>query len=372
MSVACIDTATTTPLVALLGDTVVDDRGARIEGRAQGILVALDELLGDAPRSSITAVVVGTGPGGFTGLRVGVSTARGIAETLGVPLLAVSSLDVVAESGGHSHAGTAVWVTLDACRGEWFAQRFDIDADGVPHAASPVLVLPTGELDEHLADLPRIDGADIDASALARAARRALARPAGIVGGNPLAVLPDYGRAPDATPPRMDVVTGPLGIADLDAILQLEARCFPTPWTRAMYVEEFGRPETDSVHLAARDPRANDRLVGAALAARIGDHWHVMNVLVDPIARRRGIAVRLLVELLDQTEAHGAGEGWTLEVRDGNDGAVALYEAHGFRTLGRRPGYYADTGEDALVMARPAGGGDGSGAEGEHASEATR
>jgi [ribosomal protein S18]-alanine N-acetyltransferase len=77
-----------------------------------------------------------------------------------------------------------------------------------------------------------------------------------------------------------------------------------------------------------------------------------MNVLVDPPARGRGIARRLVVELLERTAKVGAGEGWTLEVRDANDAAIALYEHCGFEVAGRRPGYYADTGEDALVMWR--------------------
>ena len=53
-------------------------------------------------------------------------------------------------------------------------------------------------------------------------------------------------------------------------------------------------------------------------------------------------------------------EGWTLEVREGNAAAIALYERQGFTSAGRRPGNYADTGDDALVMWRYA-------AETEHA-----
>jgi ribosomal-protein-alanine N-acetyltransferase len=172
--------------------------------------------------------------------------------------------------------------------------------------------------------------------------------------GDPLTVLPTYGREPDATPPRMDVRYDELGIGDLDSLMTLERRCFPNPWTRAMYVGELQRPERDRVTLAARDAGANGRLVGAALAARIGGAWHVMNVLVDPIARQRGIARRLMEQLLERTTQLGPGDGWTLEVRDGNDAAIHLYEGFGFVNRGRRPGYYQDTGEDAFVMWREA------------------
>lgn len=314
-----LDTATPTPVVALLDDDLQLERGAVVDGRAQALLATIDELLADVDRSTIDRIVVGIGPGGFTGLRVGVATARGIAETLGVPLLAMSSLDIVD--------------VIPAGRGEWFVR----DAGGA------TLVEPAGDP----ADLPMPTPARLAAAAAAR-----IVAPSGADAGDPLTVLPDYGREPDATPPRMDVRYDELVSDDLDALLALERRCFDTPWTREMYVGEFRRAGEDRVLLAARDAGANQRLVGAALAARIGGAWHVMNVLVDPIARQRGIATRLMQDLLDRTTALGAGEGWTLEVRDGNEAAIHLYETFGFVNQGRRPGYYQDTGEDALVMWR--------------------
>jgi ribosomal-protein-alanine N-acetyltransferase len=77
-----------------------------------------------------------------------------------------------------------------------------------------------------------------------------------------------------------------------------------------------------------------------------------MNVLVDPIARRRGIAAGLMHELLERGGRIAPDTRWLLEVRDGNDGAIALYEGLGFTQLGRRRGYYRDTGDDALVLVR--------------------
>jgi ribosomal-protein-alanine N-acetyltransferase len=322
-----LDTATPTPVVALLDDDGAFLRGTEVDGRAQALLAAIDTLLQDVERRSIEHVVVGIGPGGFTGLRVGVATARGLAETLGVPLFGVNSLLVA--SGGDADA-TAV---LPAGRGEWFVQR-----DGA------TAIEPAGDPSELTLPTPQ---------SLARAAAQRIAEAvAAGEQGDPLRVLPSYGREPDATPPRMEVGYDELTARDLDAILQLEERCFPNPWTRGMYASELARPTEDSVQLAARDRGANDRLVGAALAARIAGAWHVMNVLVDPIARQRGIATTLMEQLIERTAELGAGEGWTLEVRDGNDPAIHLYERFGFVNQGRRPGYYQDTGDDALVMWR--------------------
>ncbi|MCW2923330.1 MAG: putative acetyltransferase [Thermoleophilia bacterium] len=351
MSILLLDTATTTLVVALLDPATGSVRGTANVGRAQGLVQAVDELLADAGPASLEAVVVGTGPGGFTGLRVGVATARGLAETLGIPLHGVDSGLAVAAIDVEEAGGEPVWSVLDARRGERFARPWRLTEGGRFEACGPLEVVPVAEVDAVVGDARRV-GADAPTpESLARAARDVLAdSDAG--GGDPLAVVPSYGRSPDAEPRRMDVRVDALEPGDLDRLLVLERRCFATPWTRGMYTEELARPDADAVRLAARE---GDDLLGAALASRIGGTWHVMNVLVDPRARRRGIAGRLVDALLERSAQLGAEEGWVLEVRDGNDAAIALYARRGFEARGRRRRYYAETGEDAIVMLRPAG-----------------
>ena len=75
-----------------------------------------------------------------------------------------------------------------------------------------------------------------------------------------------------------------------------------------------------------------------------------MNVAVDPGDRRAGIATALLLALLERVG--DADARFTLEVRRSNQPAIALYENHGFRAAGLRRRYYADNGEDALIMWR--------------------
>ncbi|MBC7460988.1 MAG: tRNA (adenosine(37)-N6)-threonylcarbamoyltransferase complex dimerization subunit type 1 TsaB, partial [Thermoleophilia bacterium] len=304
---------------------------------------------------SIEAIVVGTGPGGFTGLRVGVATARGLAEALGVPLYGVESLLVLAAATATARVGERVWGAIDARRGEYFVQPFMADAAGHITTLEPASAIAVAELrgldgitvgDDHDAVLASLAIAGLQAFETGQAAVE------GAGAGDPLTVLPDYVRGPDAEPARMDVHIDRLQGADLGALDIIERRCFPHPWSMAMYAEELRRGPDDGVHLAARDRTRDERLVGAALAARIGDSWHIMNVLVDPSARRRGIAARLVEELLRQTTELGVDEGWTLEVRTANAGAIALYERLGFVHRGTRRGYYTDTGEDALVMWR--------------------
>ena len=136
-----------------------------------------------------------------------------------------------------------------------------------------------------------------------------------------------------------------LGYADLSQVIAIERRAFPTPWSLAMFVLELSKPS--GICLAALH---EGRIVGYLICSRYDTVWHVMNVAVDPARRRRGVATGLITRLLervDDPEAH-----YTLEVRQSNTGAAALYERFRFRAAGVRRRYYADNGEDAVVMWR--------------------
>jgi ribosomal-protein-alanine N-acetyltransferase len=144
------------------------------------------------------------------------------------------------------------------------------------------------------------------------------------------------------------VTIRPLGYADLPQVIAIERRAFPTPWSLAMFVLELSKPS--SVCLAAVEAAASDEvLVGYLICSRYADVWHLMNIAVDPPVLRRGTGSALIERLL---EVAGPAESYTLEVRPSNPAAIALYERFGFVPAGTRPRYYADTGEDALVMWR--------------------
>jgi ribosomal-protein-alanine N-acetyltransferase len=138
-----------------------------------------------------------------------------------------------------------------------------------------------------------------------------------------------------------------LTYADLPQVIAIERRAFPTPWSLAMFVLELSKPS--GICLVALN---EDRVVGYMVCSRYDIVWHVMNVAVDPVQRRRGIATAMLGYLFAQADK--PGEQYTLEVRTSNDAAIALYERFGFESAGVRPGYYHDNKEDALIMWRTA------------------
>ena len=139
MIVLGLDTSTTTASCALLaadGDVVrvLAETGCDTAGRSARLLGAIDDACraaGVTPRT-LDAIAVGAGPGSFTGLRIGMATAKGIAFAAGRPLWAVSSLAALSLEAG---AGRVAAV-LDARRGEVFAGVYD---DGRPVAQERVM-----------------------------------------------------------------------------------------------------------------------------------------------------------------------------------------------------------------------------------------
>ena len=133
-----------------------------------------------------------------------------------------------------------------------------------------------------------------------------------------------------------------LAYSDLPAVISIERRSFPTPWSLAMFVLELSKPS--GICLAAS---AGDELAGYVICSRYDQVWHLMNIAVAPDHRGTGIAGQLMRRLIEESQ-------WTLpftlEVRVSNHRAIGMYERFGFRSAGVRPRYYHDNGEDALIM----------------------
>ena len=133
-----------------------------------------------------------------------------------------------------------------------------------------------------------------------------------------------------------------LAYSDLPAVIAIERRSFPTPWSLAMFVLELSKPS--GICLAAS---AGDELLGYVVCSRYDQVWHLMNIAVAPEHRGSGVAGRLMRRLIEEAEGTLP---FTLEVRVSNAPAIEMYRRFGFRSAGRRRRYYHDNGEDALIM----------------------
>ena len=134
--------------------------------------------------------------------------------------------------------------------------------------------------------------------------------------------------------------------AHVPQVAQLEGICFQDPWSERSIASELENPL--SLWLVAME---EDRLLGYVGSQTVLDETDMMNVAVDPAARRQGVAWALIQELTAQLKQRGSRK-LSLEVRASNLGAIRLYESLGFVRLGCRPGYYRNPREDAWILGK--------------------
>jgi ribosomal-protein-alanine N-acetyltransferase len=135
-------------------------------------------------------------------------------------------------------------------------------------------------------------------------------------------------------------------LADIDAVLAIEAASFTNPWTREMYVAELENQDVSRVYLARA---ASGQAVGFCSCWLVVDELHINNLAVLPGVRRGGVATALLRHVFREGVGQGALRA-TLEVRRSNAVARLLYERVGFITAGVRPAYYTKPEEDAIIL----------------------
>lgn len=127
-------------------------------------------------------------------------------------------------------------------------------------------------------------------------------------------------------------------------VAQLETLCFHDPWSERSIAGELDNPL--STWLVCID---GDTMLGYVGSQTVMGEADMMNVAVHPDARRQGIAQRLILALVEELKKQGS-HCLTLEVRASNQNAISLYQKLGFSQIGRRPNYYRNPKEDALIL----------------------
>jgi ribosomal-protein-alanine N-acetyltransferase len=138
----------------------------------------------------------------------------------------------------------------------------------------------------------------------------------------------------------------PMTEEDVDAVWALDRLCFRVPWSRKSFADEMDNPM--AVYFLAKE---EEKIVGYAGYWLVAGEGHITNIAVHPDYRRRQIGTGLLVHIIASARKNNLCL-LTLEVRESNTAAQALYEAHGFKKIGMRKHYYSDNRESAYIMTR--------------------
>jgi len=327
-----------------------------VEGLLRGRSVGLKD---------VGAIVVVHGPGSFTGVRVGLSAVKGLAEPTKIPVVAVSRLAVLSAKAGAQAAA------LDAHRQEVYlrvpeengARELLAGADDLAAIESPegeivvcdeaaglmlqrvwpeaslLRTLPPTAADAIELSLPAIlaeqfsDVATLDGHYLRRS-------DAEIFGE----------AAKGESKKRSGIRVRRLVAADLDAVMEIAEKTDHAPrWARGAYraaIDPGNQPRRVAL-VAERDGAAIAGFVVAAVLP--GREAELESIVTASAHQRRGVARELFASLKHELRRQGVQEVM-LEVRETNRSAREFYRFLGFREEGRRPGYYADPVEDGVLM----------------------
>lgn len=138
--------------------------------------------------------------------------------------------------------------------------------------------------------------------------------------------------------------------ADASLLYELETSCFTLPWSQQS-LSLLLKQEERGFCLKASPCDGSSRILGYVGFLFVLDEGEITKIAVAPASRKQGIGSALLHQLISLAAAQGIS-AIHLEVSTNNKTAISLYEKNGFRIVGKRKNYYADTGEDAMIMTK--------------------
>lgn len=377
MLILAIDTSTLAGSLAILRDgqtlkTIGEESRETYSSRMFRHLRAMLEEL-ELSLDRFDGYAVTSGPGSFTGLRVGLAAVKGWAEIFAKPIVAVSALEVVAAMA--EGASGLVVPVIDARRGQVYFGAYAWEGQSLRKAAEEqvstpaefthwlatagyqgkeiVFASPTADLLRTWLECSPFASCRVAAvspflaETLARLAAVKLARGEAI---SALELDANYIRRSDAELlfPKLRErrwMVRSFEPRDIAAVFALE-RATPEAahWPRSEYERLAG---SSPWALVAEDERG--AVVGFLIARRAADEAEILNLAVSAELQRKGIGSSLLARLWAKLGEEPVARIY-LEVRRSNAPAIAFYERQGFRLAGERRDYYRDPTEDALVL----------------------
>jgi tRNA threonylcarbamoyladenosine biosynthesis protein TsaB len=368
-NILAVDTALGACSVAVLESECV--RAHRFAAMDRGHAEALAPLVQETMREAglafgdIDRLAVTTGPGTFTGQRVGLAFMRGLRLALKKPLAGITTLDAMAAAAMAEARTSRAAVLHDARRGEVYmlvtgeigpivplqlATVDDAIAAIIADALAPGTLAFAGTAGETAAERFRAVGGSAVLSGIRQPDALWVARLALAVAEPQTIPKPLYLRPPDAKLP----IGGPAALQlrgatqdDLTPLAALHARCFAQGWTARSIGQLLGTPGAFAL-LADQ----NGAACGFIIVRVAADEAEILSLGVAPGARRAGTGRKLVAAASAKAHDMGATELF-LEVARENEAARALYAVAGFREAGLRPAYYREPGGaagDGLVL----------------------
>ena len=329
----------------------------------------------------LDAIAVSKGPGSFTGIRIGMVSAKGLAQVWDKPIIEVPTLAGFAfrDYDWEEDKKYLYCPVIDAKMHQVYAAAYEKNNE------EPVVPGASYYIDEYLGlleeaakgydavvffgDGHKVYGDNIDAFDIlhAIAPEEDLCQSSlgtAVLGAKLFEqgklkscydAQPEYFRLPEAERKfrTKSLKLLPAGAEDLERITEIENAAFSDPWTQGMLKEDIERSLNDDrlVFLTAKDPEEGSKPCAYIIAFMIpGTFAEVQNIATTPERRRQGIARKMMLEIISRAREEKIKE-LELEVKADNTPAICLYESLGFDRTGLRERYYQD-GSDAVLMTK--------------------
>ena len=361
MLILALDTSMTACSVCVFDadrGLVLGSRQALMDrGQAEALAPMVQETMAQAgvQFADLKRIAVTTGPGTFTGVRIGLAMARGLGVALNIPVIGITSLAAIAANDTQGDLARAV--AVDARAGEIYFAIYDqaghelmapvvISREKALHLLPnhPARMLGTAAdmvlegMGEHR--YQRSNAGDLPIAAN-------FAKFASTIQPSATPPGPLYLRPPDVKPPIAKMSFNTVGSAAAKILAEIHAESFDTAWTETTFSEMLATPGTHAIIMSSQNNPA-----GFVLYRKAADEAEVLTLCTHPAFRQKGHAKTLVQHMVNLLQNDGV-KSLFIEVAVSNHAALALYAAGGFIKSGVRQKYYGrsdGTREDALVM----------------------
>ena len=372
MKILAIDTSTSAASAALVKDGNLCCEYILNDGKkhSEKLINLIDMVIKSYGLSlgDIDIFACSTGPGSFTGLRVGASAIKGMAQALNKPIVGVPTLDGLAFNlwGYEGY----ICPILDAQRNMVYSSLYTFKNGYLKKLEDYYAIEISDLIRRHSTDKDLVflgDGLSLFKDKLKESLDRVFFAPSGfnyprassvaslaaisykkgeIWNYNDLRI--HYIRRSQAEveyDKKHNTVIETMKSEDIEEVLEIEKLSFKTPWSRESFIAEMEKNDLAQYIVVKLD----GKVIGYAGMWFILDEAHITNIAIHPNYRDRGIGDKLIKKIIEIVKENDL-ESITLEVRDSNHQAIYLYEKNGFTKEGLRRGYYSDTNDDALIM----------------------